>query len=202
MHRRYGVLILLSVLTAGATVYSCVMGFYPYGLPLTLQVIGGHTGLIEPLPGIALPDGLRGGQRLDLSAQPLATRIAIVQRLNPTAPDSTPGRSYAFLVGQGATQRTVVVASKELEKATGAQATAWIGVWLSLINGIITLLAGCRTRGSVAGAGVIDAVPDVGGRWLLYHGGIARRACLGHPDGAAMAPRHDLGRRREFGGGL
>ena len=78
MHRRYGLLVLFSVVVVAASVYAGWMGFQPVPqLPFTVRWTDARHARIEPIPGLT-PATLHFGDRLDLAAQSRATRIALV----------------------------------------------------------------------------------------------------------------------------
>jgi hypothetical protein len=79
MHRRYGLFAILTALIVAAGSYDAYMAFHQSGLPFSLHIVDAHTAVIGPIPGTPLPSALRAGDRIDLTASPLATRIAIIR---------------------------------------------------------------------------------------------------------------------------
>jgi hypothetical protein len=79
MHRRNGLLILLTAIIVAAAAYLAFMAFNVSGLPLAVRVVDAHTGVVVPVPGLALPKGLHAGEHIDLGQQQPSTRIAIAQ---------------------------------------------------------------------------------------------------------------------------
>jgi hypothetical protein len=105
MHRRYGLLILLSAIAVAATVYGSWASFQPgLRLPFTVRWVDAHQALIEPIPGMT-PAGLHSGDRLDLTAQSRTTRIALVAD-GWALPASA---RYPLVIERGAAQLRVTV---------------------------------------------------------------------------------------------
>lgn len=77
-------------------------------VPFALQQVDAHTEAIVALPGVARPQGLRAGNRIDLAAQPLATRLAIVNGGNASQP-LPPGQILQFVVQRGPERLSVPV---------------------------------------------------------------------------------------------
>ena len=106
MHRRYGLLVLLSVVVVAASVYAGWMVFQPTPqLPFTVRWADARQVRIEPIPGLT-PAALHAGDRLDLAAQSRATRIALVASENTFLPATA---SYALRIQRGAAQISVRV---------------------------------------------------------------------------------------------
>jgi len=79
MHRRYGLLVLLTALVIVACAFSGITRLQSYGLPFFALVVDADTAVIAPIPGIALPRSVEPGDRIDLAATPLSARIAFSQ---------------------------------------------------------------------------------------------------------------------------
>lgn len=90
-----------------------------------------RTGVIVPVAGFALPDGLQASERLDLAAQPPPTRIAIVQ-LNSNGQQVRPGTQYRFSLHRGATVAAVPARSASLETAASERVESWLELFESL----------------------------------------------------------------------
>jgi hypothetical protein len=100
MHRRYGLSILLTALIVLTAAYLGFMAFKVSGLPLAVRVVDAHTGVLVPVPGLALPAGLQAGEHIDLAAQPPSTRIAIAQ-LHSSGQLLPLGQHYTFTIRRG-----------------------------------------------------------------------------------------------------
>ena len=106
MHRRYGWLVLLSVVVVVASVYAGWAQFQPAPqLPFMVRWVDAHSALIEPIPGLT-PPTLHAGDRLELAAQSRATRIASVISELSTIPSSA---SYPLVIERSAAQVKVTV---------------------------------------------------------------------------------------------
>ena len=64
MHRRYGLLILLTAAVVLAVAYAGVRIFQPSAMPFSVNVVNSHAAVIAPIPGIPLPKALRPGDRV------------------------------------------------------------------------------------------------------------------------------------------
>ncbi len=132
MRRRYGSLVLLSVVTVVATLYAGWTIFQPAPqLPFRVNWINAHSALIEPIAGLT-PTSLRAGDRLELVAQSRAVRIALVTSEQTSLPYSA---SYPLVIQRGATQ--VRVSVHTVSGSSGPLST-WAN-WLSLYS--LTLFA-------------------------------------------------------------
>ena len=138
MHRRYGLLILLSAIVVAATVYGCWGSFQrrPH-LPFTVRWVGAHHARIEPLPGLTSAS-LHSGDRLDLTAQPRATRIALVGNDLISPPASA---RYPLLIERGAAQLRATVQAINGHRSDSAYWFAWITLCLLAMYASIALLA-------------------------------------------------------------
>ncbi|MHB8386389.1 hypothetical protein [Metallibacterium sp.] len=134
MHRRYGWLVLLSVVVAAASVYAGWMLFQPAPqLPFTVHWADANRARIEPIPGLT-PASLRAGDGLALGAQPRATRIALVTSEHANLPSSA---SYPLVIQRGAAQVNVSV-----HAVNGNREWAdWITVYSLILFAGIALLA-------------------------------------------------------------
>ena len=137
MHRRYGLLALLSVVVVATTVYAGWMQFQPNPqLPFTVIWANARQARIEPIPGLT-PATLHAGDRLDLAAQSRATRIALVV----SEITNLPAASYALRIQRGAAQVSVNVGT--VDSNTGALFSwgNWLTVYSLILYAGIALLA-------------------------------------------------------------
>lgn len=125
MHRRYSLLILVTAVVVLSSAYFSVMAFKAAGLPLGVEVVAARTGVIVPVLGLALPEGLRAGDHLDLAAQSRSTRIAIAE-LNSNGQQFVPGKAYDFAIHRGSTAAAVRVTSVSLEASSSQRAKGWL----------------------------------------------------------------------------
>ena len=133
MHRRYGLLVVLTVVVVVATVYAGWMRFQPSSyLPFTTHWVNAGQARIEPIPGVAMPATLHAGDRLDLAAQSRATRIALVT--SESAANLPAAASYALLIQRGAAQVSVRVGA--VNGNTGGAPASW-NDWLTVYTLIL-----------------------------------------------------------------
>ena len=149
MHRRYSLLILVTAVVVLSGAYFGVMAFKAAGLPLGVKVVAARTGVIVPVRGLALPQGLRAGDHLDLAAQSRSTRIAIAE-LNSNGQQFIPGKTYDFAIRRGPTTVAVRVRSVGLEAVASQRAQGWLEFFESLFSSAIALIAVWRGRDRAA----------------------------------------------------
>ena len=155
MHRRYGLLLLLTAAVVLAVTYASVRVFQPSGMPFSVNVVNSHTAVIVPIPGIPLPKALEPGDRIDLVATPQPTRIAIVVNILPA------GRSYEFAIRRGRAIVTVPVTSVDTSTGTGMQWAEWTFLCFVVLLGSIALLASWRGRDRAAAGLALWAIAFV-----------------------------------------
>ena len=163
MPRRYGPLILLTAVIGLSSVYFGTMAFNAAGLPFGVRVVGADTGVVVPVRGLVLPDELRAGERMDLAAQPQATRIAIVQ-LNSNGQQLPPGTAYRFVTHPGAAAAAVVVRSTSLESVASQRVEGWLELFQSIFSCVIALVVVWRGRDRAARGLALFATAFLAGR--------------------------------------
>ncbi len=138
MHRRYGLLILLSAIVVAATVYAGWGSFQPSPqLPVTVRWVDAHHALIEPIPGMT-PASLHAGDRLDLTAQSRATRIALVGSEVINLPASA---RYPLVVERGAAHVRVTVNAINGSSGGLPHWDDWLILYAVVLYASIALLA-------------------------------------------------------------
>ncbi|MHB8425864.1 MAG: GAF domain-containing protein [Gammaproteobacteria bacterium] len=149
MPRRYGLLILLTVVIVMACAYSGFMAFRPAGLPFDVNVVNAHTTVVEPLANIPLPSTLRAGDRLDLAAlsRPARIAVSIMHLSNYSFPL---GQAYEFVIYRDAIPVTVSVTTVDLGAVRDAWWFEWTTLSFSVLLGVIALLALWRGRDRAA----------------------------------------------------
>lgn len=98
VRRRY----FLSVLVTAVIVLSgTFLALRPFasGLPFAIQVDSANSAKVARVPGVAIPQVLPPGTRIDLAAQPSATRVAIVRAI--IYPNLPAGRVHIVMVRRG-----------------------------------------------------------------------------------------------------
>ena len=181
MHRRTGLLILITGFIGLAAAYLAFMAFNVSGLPLAVRVVDAHTGVIVPVPGLALPQGLRVGEPIDLAQQPPSTRIAIAQL--HTAGQLLPlGLAYTLMIRRGTSRVTIPVTSVSWGSAPGFGLIAWLRLFEGLFTGAIGLIAIWRGRDRAAAGLAIFAVTFLAALATIStpsHGSVGLGAMLG-----------------------
>ena len=138
MHRRYGLLILLSAIVVAACVYGGWGSFQPGPqLPFTVRWVDAAHARIEPIPGLT-PASLHAGDRLDLTAQSRATRIALVGSDAVKLPASA---RYPLVIERGAAHVRVTVQATNGNSGGLANWNDWLIVYTVVLYASIALLA-------------------------------------------------------------
>jgi hypothetical protein len=138
MHRRYGLLILLSAIVVAACVYGGWGSFQPGPqLPFTVRWVDAGHARIEPIPGLT-PASLHAGDRLDLTAQSRATRIALVGSEAVKLPASA---HYPLVIERGAAHVRVTVQATNGNSGGLANWNDWLIVYTVVLYASIALLA-------------------------------------------------------------
>ena len=163
MHRRYGLLILLTAIIVLAAAYFGFMAFDASGLPFSVRIEDARTGVIVPLSGLALPERLHAGERFDLGVQPRSTRIAIAE-LVPNGQLLPSGKVYDFAIHHGLTAATVSVRATSLEAGAGQAEQRWLELFEALLTGAIALAAVWRGRNRAAAGLALFATTFLAGR--------------------------------------
>jgi len=161
MHRRYGLLILLTVLVILAGAYASIMAFRPSELPFTIDTVNAHTGVIEPVAGVPLPSGIEAGDQIDLAAQPRSTRIAIAIIYN--LGNLPLGRTYGFVIHRDGAWVTIPVTSVGLSTGTGVRWFAWTFLGFFVLLSAIALLALWRGRDRASAGMTVWAITFLAG---------------------------------------
>ncbi len=162
MHRRYGLLILLTVAVVLAVTYAAARAFKLSGMPFSVDFVDAHTAVIVPIPGIGLPKALRPGDRVNLAATPSATRIAM-ERFAQFNDNLPVGRTYEYVIRRGHANLVVPVANVDTSAGTDAQWSEWAYFIFVVLLGGIALLAVWRGRDRAAACLALWAIAFVAG---------------------------------------
>ncbi|WP_297904096.1 GAF domain-containing protein [Metallibacterium sp.] len=162
MHRRYGLLLLLTAAVVLAVTYAGVRVFQPSGMPFSVNVVNSHTAVIVPVPTIPLPKAIEPGDRVDLAATPRSTRTAIGRQFDDILPV---GRTYEFAIRHGRAIVTVPVTTVDASTSTSTGVGLWEwGTFCSVVLlGGIALLASWRGRDRAAAGLALWAIANVFG---------------------------------------
>ncbi|MDE2271386.1 MAG: hypothetical protein KGJ94_05315 [Xanthomonadaceae bacterium] len=159
MQRRYGLSILLTALVILAGVYVAVSGMRQSrfkGLPFSVHVVDAQTAIVQPLPRLPLPPGLRAGDNIDLTALPPASRIAIDLPLNlATLP---PGHTYNVTVRRDGAHFAIPITSVGRNAVAASLILPLAGLCFTVLLSAIALLAVWRGRDRAAAGLVLWAV--------------------------------------------
>jgi len=152
MQRHYTLLTLFTAYIVLATIFAGFMSFKSSSLPVAVNVLDSHTATLEPIAGIPLPAGIQAGDRIDLAAQPLSTRIVIsINTLSAVLAGNLPvGRTYEFVTERGTTSVTQSITTVELGNASGIQLMEWINSVFIVLTAMIALLTLWRGRDRAA----------------------------------------------------
>ena len=165
MHRRYGLLILLTAAVVLAVTYTGIRIFQPSGMPFSVSLVDSRTAVIVPIPGIPLPKAIEPGDRVDLAATPRSTRIAISRFLQ--SQDEVPvGRTYELAIRRGQAIAMVPVTTVDTSTGTGAMWSEWAFLCFVVLLGGIALLAAWRGRDQAAAGLALWAMAFVFGLGL------------------------------------
>ena len=114
-----------------------------------VRVVDAHTGVVVPVPGLALPTGLHAGEHIDLAAQSPSTRIAIAQ-VHSSGQLLPLGQRYTFMIRRGIAAIPVPVRSISWSDAPDLGLVAWLRIFEGLFSGGIALAVVWRGRDKAA----------------------------------------------------
>ena len=184
MRRHAGLLITLTIVLLLGVVSSAMVAFnvtHPSAFPFTIRDVNIHTAALEPVPGIALPDGLYAGDHIDLAQQPLRTRVAIAkgQYGDLALP---PEEVYRFIVERGLASVPIHVRTIGWERVPEFRSAQWLTLFANLFSGVIALVALWRGRNRSAAGLALFAAAYLLGRavtWTPLQGAAGLAALLG-----------------------
>lgn len=176
MRRHYLLLSLLTVCVIVPAVYGGFMAFKYSGLPVEVGFVNARTGVLNPIKGIPLPPGIRAGDRIDLAAQPFATRIVMcINILSTGLTANLPlGRTYDFVIMRDKTPVAVPVTVITLNNASGMKTFEWMQLLFTAVGVILSLLSLWRGRDRAAlGMAIWTVALVLGGNGLIPFDGLA-----------------------------
>ena len=145
MLRRYPVFLLVSTVVLLATSYLAWGTFHLQRLPFLHPIVDNATAVIDPIPGVALPAGLKAGDAIDLAALDPHSRYGIYSLAQPA------GATYDFAIrhpdGSRAMVRVTVEAMAGVEYF---QIRAWSVLCTTLLGAGVGLLLLWRGRDRAA----------------------------------------------------
>jgi hypothetical protein len=167
MVRRHLLLILLTSLVLLVCAYGSISTFStPYGLPFLAKVVDSHTVAIVPITGVSLPRGIQAGDRIDLPAMDVRSRIATWPTLGkPPFPPA--GQTYTMVILRHGQPVTVPVATVSRNTTPGLRDAsllrAGIRFFAYLVLAGIALLLLWRGHGRAAGGMALWAISFMAG---------------------------------------
>jgi hypothetical protein len=159
---RHGIRALLTMAVVVAVVYAGFGYLQVTGLPFAVKLLDARTAVVEPLPGVSLPDNIRAGDQIDLTALSLSGRIAI--RLGSVGLRLPVGHTYTLAVRRGQTMVNVSVASTSANwntKNWRFKARRLVILLALLFEGVVGLLALWRGRDRVAAGLALWMIADL-----------------------------------------
>jgi len=150
MGRRYPLLILLTVLAVGATLYTGIMAFKHYTLPFNVSITDAHSATIIPISGNRLPPGLEKGDRINLSALSTPARVAINAMSNAEG-NMRSNQTYALVINRDGALITIPVPTRTYSELGFKQWWAWTACIYGLLLAGVSLLLTWRGRDRAAG---------------------------------------------------
>ncbi len=145
MHRRYPLLILLSLLVLAVTAWNCMMTVNMSSIPFALRRVDSHMARVARLRNMPLPDGLHARDRVDFARQDYATRLALLAVREEA--NVSPGRHFAFTVTHyDGSHTTVAVPVRKLSAVPELRVSIGLGVCFYLLIGLAALLTLWRGR--------------------------------------------------------
>ena len=181
MQRNYTLLAALTVFIVLCTSYGAFMTFRVWSLPVAIDLGDGRIGTLEPFPGMAMPDGLLAGDRIDLPTQSEATRIAIeIGTLSTTLGQSLAvDGTYDFIVTRKTGTVTVPVHAVDVSRVPSFTPSVFIVFSISLVTAVLALLILWRGRDrAAAGMAIWTVGLSTSGSLLLPLDGLPGLAIL------------------------
>jgi len=154
MGRRYPLLILLTLLTVGALLYTDIMAFNQYTLPFDISVTDAHTATISPMTGIPLPSDLHKGDRINLSVLSTPARVAINAMSNAEG-NLKPNKTYALVIDRDSVLVTIPVSTLTYSELGFKKWWSWTACIYGMLLAGISLLLIWRGRDRAAVAMLI-----------------------------------------------
>lgn len=152
MQRNYTLLAALTICIVMLLSYGTFRLFQVWSLPLSVDIQDGRTAILQPLGGMPMPEGFQPGDRIELRAQPQATRIAIlIDILSVNLGQSLPADgTYDFVVQRGTGPVTVTAHAIDVSELPSFFPALCITVSIGLLTGIMALLTLWRGRDRAA----------------------------------------------------
>ena len=152
MQRNYPLLAALTVCIVLLASYGTYRLFEVWSLPLGVDIQDGQTAVLQPLGGVPMPEGFQPGDRIELAAQPQATRIAIlIDILSTNFGQTFPADgAYDFVVQRDSGPVTLTAHVIETSRVSSFRPALWLTLSISIVTGIMALLTLWRGRDRAA----------------------------------------------------
>lgn len=148
-HRRYPLLVLLSVFTLFLTAWNCAMIPQRSGVPFSLEPVNRHEARIVRLHSFSLPPGLHAGDRVEFMRQDRATRMDLLAGIEMA--NTRRGHAIEMVVThQDGSQARVRVPVKALQADPALRLSGYIAFAWLVIACLITLVTLWRGRDRAA----------------------------------------------------
>lgn len=149
MHRRYPLLVLLSLFVVAVTVWNCATELSYSGVPFALRPINSQVARVSRLHDMPLPAGLHQSDRVEFARQALTTRmtlLAVVEEANIRL-----GHTLPLIVTHADGHHTLVgVATRALNAVPTLRVSIYLGfAWYVLVC-VISLMTLWRGRARAA----------------------------------------------------
>ncbi|HEY1991120.1 MAG TPA: hypothetical protein VGH71_01575 [Gammaproteobacteria bacterium] len=152
MQRNYTLLAALTICIVMLLSYGTFRLFQIWSLPLGVDIQDGRTATLQPLGGMPMPEGFRPGDQIELSAQPQATRIAIlIDILSVNLGQSLPAEgAYDFVVRRDTGPVVVTAHAIDVSSLSNFRPALCLAVSIGLLTGVMALLTLWRGRDRAA----------------------------------------------------
>jgi hypothetical protein len=149
MHRRYPLLVLLSLFVVAVTAWNCAMELRFSGVPFALKPVNPHVARVIPLHNMPLPPGLHPGDRVEYARQALTTRMTLLAVVEEASVQA--GHILPLVITHADGHHTRVdVASRGLHEVPTLKASIYRDVAWFVLMCLITLMTLWRGRDRTA----------------------------------------------------
>ncbi|HEX5463651.1 MAG TPA: GAF domain-containing protein [Burkholderiales bacterium] len=139
MHRRYPLLVLLSLFVVAVTAWNCSMELRFSGVPFALEPVNPRVARITPLHHMPLPPGLHPGDRVEYARQAPTTRMTLFAVVEEAS--VRPGHILPLIITHADGHRTRVdVASRGLHEVPALRLSIYLDVAWFVLMCLITLM--------------------------------------------------------------
>jgi hypothetical protein len=149
MHRRYPLLVILSLFVVGITVWNCVTILRYAGLPFALAPVSPRVAQVERLHQLPFPSGLKPDDRVEYARQPAITRMDLFAGVQLST--FRAGHPVELVVTHADGSRSrITVTSRRLAAEPSFGVSTYLGFAWYIIAGLIALMALWRGRDRAA----------------------------------------------------